>query len=33
MTMETFKIDVDGDGVALVTFDVPGKSMNTIPCR
>ena len=28
--METFKIDVDGDGVALVTFDVPGRSMNTI---
>ncbi|HEX8568369.1 MAG TPA: 3-hydroxyacyl-CoA dehydrogenase NAD-binding domain-containing protein [Caulobacteraceae bacterium] len=28
--METFKIDVDSDGVALVTFDVPGKSMNTI---
>src|SRR3712207_6220426 len=28
--METFKIDVDQDGVALVTLDVPGKSMNTI---
>ncbi|CAN5373520.1 3-hydroxyacyl-CoA dehydrogenase NAD-binding domain-containing protein [soil metagenome] len=28
--METFKIDVDADGVALVTFDVPGRSMNTI---
>jgi 3-hydroxyacyl-CoA dehydrogenase/enoyl-CoA hydratase/3-hydroxybutyryl-CoA epimerase len=28
--METFKIDVDSDGVALVTFDVPGRSMNTI---
>ncbi len=28
--MENFKIDVDADGVALVTFDVPGRSMNTI---
>ena len=28
--METFKIDVDSDGVALVTFDVPGRSMNTL---
>ena len=28
--MESFKIEVDGDGVALVTFDVPGRSMNTI---
>jgi 3-hydroxyacyl-CoA dehydrogenase/enoyl-CoA hydratase/3-hydroxybutyryl-CoA epimerase len=28
--MENFKIEVDGDGVALVTFDVPGRSMNTI---
>jgi enoyl-CoA hydratase/carnithine racemase len=28
--MDNFKIDVDADGIALVTFDVPGKSMNTI---
>ena len=28
--MESFKIEVDGDGVALVAFDVPGRSMNTI---
>ncbi len=28
--MKTFKIDIDADGVALVTFDVPGRSMNTI---
>ncbi len=28
--MENFKIDVDGDGIALFTFDVPGRSMNTI---
>ena len=31
--METFKIDVDSDGVALVTFDVPGRSMNTITAQ
>jgi 3-hydroxyacyl-CoA dehydrogenase/enoyl-CoA hydratase/3-hydroxybutyryl-CoA epimerase len=28
--MENFKIEVDGDGVALITFDVPGRSMNTL---
>ena len=28
--MENFKIDVDGDGIALITFDVPGRTMNTI---
>ncbi|MEH6665052.1 MAG: 3-hydroxyacyl-CoA dehydrogenase NAD-binding domain-containing protein [Brevundimonas sp.] len=28
--METFKIDVDADGIALITFDVPGRSMNTL---
>ncbi len=28
--MENFKIDIDADGVALVTFDVPGRAMNTI---
>jgi hypothetical protein len=27
--MENFKIDVDADGIALITFDVPGRSMNT----
>jgi 3-hydroxyacyl-CoA dehydrogenase/enoyl-CoA hydratase/3-hydroxybutyryl-CoA epimerase len=31
--MDNFKIDVDADGVALVTFDVPGKSMNTITVK
>ncbi|MDX2235946.1 MAG: 3-hydroxyacyl-CoA dehydrogenase NAD-binding domain-containing protein [Hyphomonadaceae bacterium] len=30
MSMENFKIEIDGDGIALVTFDVPGRSMNTI---
>ncbi len=28
--MNNFKIDIDSDGIALITFDVPGKSMNTI---
>jgi len=28
--MENFKIEVDGDGIALVTFDVPGRTMNTL---
>jgi 3-hydroxyacyl-CoA dehydrogenase/enoyl-CoA hydratase/3-hydroxybutyryl-CoA epimerase len=28
--MNNFKIEVDADGLALITFDVPGKSMNTI---
>ena len=28
--MENFKIEIDADGIALVTFDVPGRSMNTI---
>ena len=28
--MKTFTIDIDADGIALVTFDVPGRSMNTI---
>jgi 3-hydroxyacyl-CoA dehydrogenase/enoyl-CoA hydratase/3-hydroxybutyryl-CoA epimerase len=28
--MDNFKIDIDADGIALVLFDVPGKSMNTI---
>ncbi|MFC2953399.1 3-hydroxyacyl-CoA dehydrogenase NAD-binding domain-containing protein [Marinicaulis aureus] len=28
MTYKTLKVDVDSDGIALVTIDVPGKSMN-----
>ncbi len=28
--MENFKFEVDEDGIAVVTFDVPGRSMNTI---
>ena len=29
MELETFKWDVDGDGIAHAVFDVPGRSMNT----
>ena len=32
-TMENFTIDVDADGIALVTFDVPGRSMNTLTAK
>ena len=28
--MENFKIDVDADGIALITFDVANRSMNTL---
>uniref|UniRef100_UPI0025BBE7DD enoyl-CoA hydratase-related protein n=1 Tax=Brevundimonas sp. TaxID=1871086 RepID=UPI0025BBE7DD len=28
--MENFKIDVDADGIAVIAFDVPGRSMNTL---
>jgi len=31
--MENFRIDVDADGIALVVFDVPGRSMNTITAK
>ena len=31
--MENFKIEVDADGVALVTFDVPGRTMNTLTAK
>lgn len=30
MTMENFKLEMDGDGVAIVTFDTAGRSMNTL---
>ena len=30
MTTQNFKLDVDGDGIALITWDMPGKSMNVI---
>ena len=28
--METLKLEVDSNGIAVVTFDVPGRSMNTL---
>ena len=28
--MANFKFDVDADGIALVTWDMPGRSMNVI---
>lgn len=28
MTYETFSLDIDSDGIALVTIDLPGQSMN-----
>jgi len=28
MTYETIKVDIDSDGIALVTIDLPGQSMN-----
>ena len=30
MTYVNFKLDIDADGIALVTWDVPGRSMNVI---
>jgi 3-hydroxyacyl-CoA dehydrogenase / enoyl-CoA hydratase / 3-hydroxybutyryl-CoA epimerase len=33
MTTVNFKLDVDGDGIALVTWDAPGRSMNVIDLK
>ena len=30
MKLETFSLDIDADGIAVATFDVPGRSMNTL---
>src|SRR4030095_2325065 len=30
MASENFKLEIDGDGIALVTWDMPGRSMNLI---
>src|SRR5258707_7088393 len=30
MTTTNFKLDIDADGIALVTWDMPGRSMNVI---
>ncbi len=33
MRLETFSLDVDADGIAVATFDVPGRSMNTLTAK
>src|ERR1700688_465969 len=33
MTFQHFKLETDGDGVALVTWDSPGRSMNVIDLK
>ena len=33
MKLETFSLDVDADGIAVATFDVPGRSMNTLTAK
>src|SRR5215813_7393174 len=33
MSYENFKVDVDADGIALVTWDMPGHSMNLIDMK
>ena len=33
MKLETFSLDIDADGIAVATFDVPGRSMNTLTAR
>src|SRR5262245_20037748 len=30
MTSSNFRLDIDADGIALVTWDAPGRSMNVI---
>ena len=33
MAFQHFKLDIDGDGIALVTWDSPGRSMNVIDLK
>lgn len=33
MTFQNFKFDVDGDGIALIAWDMPGRSMNVIDAK
>src|SRR6266545_6859382 len=33
MTTVNFKLDIDADGIALVTWEVPGRSMNVIDLK
>lgn len=30
ISFKTFRVEIDGDGIAIITFDVPGRSMNTV---
>ena len=30
MTYKNFKVETDADGIAVVTWDIPGKSMNVL---
>ena len=30
MTFKNFKLDTDADGIVLVTWDIPGRSMNVL---
>jgi 3-hydroxyacyl-CoA dehydrogenase/enoyl-CoA hydratase/3-hydroxybutyryl-CoA epimerase len=30
MTLQNFRLDIDGDGIALITWDMPGRSLNVI---
>ena len=33
MTYVNFKLDTDADGIALITWDAPGRSMNVIDLK
>src|SRR5258708_6910416 len=33
MTFQHFKLEIDGDGIALLTWDSPGRSMNVIDLK
>src|ERR1700682_2833086 len=33
MTFANFKLDVDADGIALITWDMPGRTMNVIDVK
>jgi len=33
MTFQHFRLEIDGDGIALVTWDSPGRSMNVIDLK
>ena len=33
MNLKNFRFETDADGIALVTWDMPGRSMNVSPAR